>query len=662
MGKLDKMPRYRNSTPITWHDMSYDFKFTAANGHLNPVLSDLLLPGDKVSLQSTYVVRVAQPLLAAAMVDIDFHVETFFVPMTMIWSPFEDWIYNVNNYYSSFAQGNLIFPTFNMALMKNGVMANINSIDTHVSYESYGQRYVRLASMLGYNPYISHNTSSIVDSFAAGNEGLIRGYMPPIFPYAALAYQCVWQNYYRLDERTRFAPTTFNVDGRTTNISNLEPFLIQYRPNYMDYFTSIKLSPLLNEKNLRSTDIGSLLNVYQDYGNNYIQKSFLGPSYPSYGYKNVSSQSADSGLADGTNLGLDTESTFQSPVGLYNSTPIKQDPLGVRNAGDYDEEISSMFSASSLRTLFANEKLLMVTARARKNYDAQTLAHFGVKVPHDVKHEISFLGSDTFRLSINEMVSTADTKQTSGGTTTGASLGEYFGKGMAGNEGKVVKFRAPCHGVLLQLFSIVPHYDYIVPFLKKHYIQSRLDFFQPEYDNLGMQPVYRYEMFSAVNLVTSSRPSVEQMYQKRALPEEWMFDIQGWQYRYEQYKRNFNRATIAFERDSVYGAWALTRKPLCPLLSRWNDLEFSGNGRMYGPASTAYEIEWRDYYTDNSFIFYAQPSDLDSLFAVSYPLLWNDTWNTNNSLVFYYDPFVVNSRFNYKKGSIMSTYSMPKFD
>ena len=31
----------------------------------------------------------------------------------------------------------------------------------------------------------------------------------------------------------------------------------------------------------------------------------------------------------------------------------------------------------------------MITGRTKKNYDAQVLAHFGVNVPHDVKHDIT---------------------------------------------------------------------------------------------------------------------------------------------------------------------------------------------------------------------------------------------------------------------------------
>lgn len=309
----------------------------------------------------------------------------------------------------------------------------------------------------------------------------------------------------------------------------------------------------------------------------------------------------------------------------------------------------------------------MVTNRARKNYDAQTLAHFGVDVPHDVKHEISHLASDVFTLSINELVSTADTKQTSDGKTSGAALGEYFGKGLAGKVTKKVHFTAPCHGVLMTTFTCIPRFDYLVQFMKENFIQGRLDFFVPEYDDLGMQPVYRYE---------TCRVSGTTSYSSTILSRNWAYDIQGWQYRYEQFKRKFNRATPAFssgiDSSSPYSAWALTRRPFdryshLPFRDIYSQNIFPWIG--YGTINNGFT----DYYVDKyNWSLYCMPSDLDQLFAAKYFYGWKsadttgevdrdkENWSRNLWQVFARDPFVVNSRFDSHKFSIMSTYSMPK--
>ena len=60
--------------------------------------------------------------------------------------------------------------------------------------------------------------------------------------------------------------------------------------------------------------------------------------------------------------------------------------------------------------MFANEKLAMITGRTRKNYDSQVLAHYGVSVPHDVKHDITMIHHDEFELNVQEVTSLAATQ------------------------------------------------------------------------------------------------------------------------------------------------------------------------------------------------------------------------------------------------------------
>ena len=92
-----------------------------------------------------------------------------------------------------------------------------------------------------------------------------------------------------------------------------------------------------------------------------------------------------------------------------------------------------------VRRNVCNEKLLMITGRTKKTYDAQVLAHLGVEVPHDVKHDISCIGRTTFDLHIGEVTSLA--------STSDSPLGELAGKGWSMGQGKQFKFTAPCHGV-----------------------------------------------------------------------------------------------------------------------------------------------------------------------------------------------------------------------
>ena len=97
--------------------------------------------------------------------------------------------------------------------------------------------------------------------------------------------------------------------------------------------------------------------------------------------------------------------------------------------------------------MFANEKLAMITGRTRKNYDSQVLAHYGVDVPHDVKHDISLIGKDTFKLRLVRLLLWL---------LLMLPLGELAGKGRAYGNGERHKFTAPCHGVVMTIFSVEP--------------------------------------------------------------------------------------------------------------------------------------------------------------------------------------------------------------
>ena len=90
----------------------------------------------------------------------------------------------------------------------------------------------------------------------------------------------------------------------------------------------------------------------------------------------------------------------------------------------------------------------MITGRTKKTYDAQVLAHYGVEVPHDVKHDITLIGHDTYPIHVGEVTSLA--------ATNDASLGDLAGKGWAQspNDVKKHKFTAPCHGVIMTIFSV----------------------------------------------------------------------------------------------------------------------------------------------------------------------------------------------------------------
>ena len=539
MSKLDKiMPDYRNQGGRTPHDMSHGIKMTCACGHINPVEDDIVLPGDSVYLGFDFIARNRYPFLAPASADIDFHVDYFFVPMELIYKPFASLIYGVKDEYSSFfTSKNITLPAIQWGDVYTyfyNHRQDYQSVGDNISntpFECAGKRFLRLMQGLGYRDYFPSSITFTDRSIWTANyqDRYFGPYLPSVFPANLLAYNCIYEYYFRLEEREEFDQSIFNFDQHylsstvalsswSTDAQKLKMFGIKYRSAYKDYFNSIRKSPLLNERNLLKTlaqSSNSLVSSPEFLSNNYISAT---------------------GRFVGSN-GLETGD--YSDV-LANSKSSLANRSYVTDSGE--AELSYPRTTDQLRVLFANEKLLMITARARKNYDAQTLAHFGFKVPHDPRHQITHIGHQKATMHIGEITALADASEY-GGTPFGA----YAGRGMAALKSKRHKFTAPCHGVIMTTLSIVPRYDYFTGFLKKNLLQNRLNFFQPEYDHLGMQPLYFFECWLPDVLSTSTIKSVEQSiipggndspnywkWLSQRMPNDAMMLIQGWQFRYEE--------------------------------------------------------------------------------------------------------------------------------
>ena len=618
MSKLDKMPNFSSAKSKSPHDMSHDFAFTQACGHLLPVESDILLPGDSIECKFFYNIRNQLPFEKPAGIDFDFHTDYFFVPMELLYKPFASVIYQQRNEWSSnFQDANdltnkqFVLPVLDMAgiyqsifLYKN-VPSDYNRLPTSEGFqkECIGNSMNRLFDMLGLPCFddvcVAKSTQPVI---------------PMIFPWQLLAYQCIFQNYFRLEEYEQLR-TIFNFDKYYQNayvsLSASQAFelcSLRCRPLYKDYFTSVKRNPMLNDLNI---NISSQLLAGVDWTKRFVN---------SENYINFGGLSQSSG-GNILNTTLDLGGITFGDLANVAETDLTE----TNNSGFVN-------SVNQLRSLFAMEKLLYVTNRAKKNYDAQTLAHFGIKVPHDVKHEITHIGHEVNTMRIGEVTSLAD--------TSGAALGSYAGKGFCSNAGskeKPLRFTAPCHGVFMVLFSCIPRVYYDVDFLKKNMVQSPADFYQPEFDNLGMQPIFRMEI-EPFYLANGSNPNHQI---GNGLNSSFETEVLGWQYRYEEKKRQFNRTSKAFRNGSLL-PWML---------------------RVQDPLSnfTNYEVDTTDSVVSKQIRplrnLYCTPNITDGIFSANYQHAF-----TSVESLYVTDPFMVNSRVHYKKLSIMSVYSMPKLD
>ena len=402
MAQSDARFGYRAKLARTDHDLSRPFGFTCAPGMELPVFSDIATPGDTYYIKHDLTYLRTAPLAAPAMIDCKVHFESFFVPMQMIYEPFENVIYQLKNQRSSlFNSANLQDINFPL-LDYPALITNICSYQSGTSKERFDA--YRLADHFKLNP----------DNFAFdSNNPSLWSYAPKFFPWQLLAYHTIWQYYYRLDDKSPFYNGRANWDKYydTTSVTADTWFMEVYqRPWRFDYYTSMYRSPIVSDANMQEI---LPQGCYSDLTTSTFEQTKLKVDGGSTG-SNSSTASMTLAMPATYNVGFEMAA---------NSTAV-------------------------IRQLFANEKLAMITGRTRKTYDAQTLAHFGVEVPHDVKHDITMIGRSTYDLHVGEVTSLA--------STSDAPLGELAGKGWSMGQGKQFKFEAPCHGVIMTLFCVEP--------------------------------------------------------------------------------------------------------------------------------------------------------------------------------------------------------------
>ena len=521
---IDSLPKYVNHASRYGHNLGHDFSFTSSTGHLLTLFGCRMQPKDTIQGRVDMFTRT-QPLVQPANVEIEEFIDYFFVPLEMLYSGMGDYLYQVNEPYSSVTQRNLDLNKANLPILDwedemQGSLENVFGqymngdnvvlgIQVDPEETGFADSYGLDNGFLSVYRNLFHNyyNPNGLFKWVKDNEGIVGEdpdlaipadyFQPNVFPLYLMAYNCIYQHFYRLDDREQFRAETYNIDsviyGGSTLSANFgrDFFDLKYRPRFFDYFTSAKVAPLINSNNILRTGSNStdLTNI-----NNYLSSA---------------------------NITLTTSNGGPTPTDMNDSTQVK---------------LGSVLSSGGLRSLFAVEKLLSITNRAKKTYDAQVLAHLGVDMPTDYFHQIQFIGSQRSTIKVGEVVATASGVDGSG---TSVPLGDVAGKGYSvmGSDG--VKFTAPCDGVFMAIYSAVPRVRYYAPLEKHAMITSRLSFYQPEYAKLGMQPIFGYEVFAAPEDPGEYSPNT---------------DVLGWQMRYEELKSRFNKVSPAFVDTIVYSS------------------------------------------------------------------------------------------------------------
>lgn len=605
-------------------DMSQTLGFTSSVGQLLPVYYDVLNPGDKISIKSLFVTKT-QPMQTDNFAKVTENVDYFFVPFEQIYSLFGSFFYQIADFNSSLfsKQSNrsdvytthLPLATFDglreqlfTSQMDGDNLVTDKIVFPNTTVDEYGVpnyfNHLRLMQLFGMSNYFTSDASASTQ------------FKPSINLFLPLAYQKIFNDYYRLDDWTAPNPTSYNIDSSFDdyNINKgyyRSIFKLRYRPWKKDYYTNLSRNPYFNasysSSNLGTNCMQSLSSLASSLshdtdvtGNPLVEN--LGLSKP------VGNESSEVTVKQGRSTDLPFYSIYDSPY-------LSQ------------EQGIEVLNVSQLRALYATDKLLRITQFAGKHYDAQTLAHFGKKVPQGVSGEVYYIGGQSQRLQISP-ITAMSSGQTSDGSDT--VFGEQGARAASVTQGqKPFMFEAPCHGILMAIYSAVPEANYSCDAIDRiNTLAYSNDFYKPELDNIGMSPLYSYE-FSVPGYTKFRQPALNYSSDDAAQPL-------GWQFRYSWFKTKVDRTCGALNR---------TLRSWCPK-------------RDY----LALNLQVRQPSFGYSSLYYISPSYLDGLFYLNFAPPANYQYPIDvdmSSIAFETDPFIHDMQITCYKTSVMSTYGLP---
>lgn len=480
-------------------DLSRSDIFSASAGMLLPCFVEEVNPNEHFEITPSSFLRT-MPLNTAAYTRLKQNVEFYFVPYRLLLRQFPQFVVGTDYKISSLELLNLYkkpLPSidFQKTLLALVGAANVSS-SSDISVDALGypawRGTLRLLDLLGYGVSASDVVSAAKENPSMTERDIA---FVKVNPFRLLAYQKIYYDFYRNPLYELNNPAAFNIDTyyttsqqgnnipiwRNSLSANNDMYMLRYRNWKKDYFNA--LSPYFQ-------------------GADYLSATVSPPVFPG------GTASVDSSAPDGNKF-----------AAIYGK-PNANSEFG--------------FTIANLRSAYALDKLYRLSIAAGDgDYASQIKAHYGFEFPHD-SYKSTFLGGIDAPVTISEVLTTA--------TTERGEAADIFGKGMSANRDKTIRFDSKEHGIILGIFSVVPECDYSSTMLDKFNQKfNREDFYQPEFADLGKQPVSPYEF------------STEYFNPRQVEP-------MGYINRYAEYKTKVDKVHGEFSPSGSLDAWTTVRQ------------------------------------------------------------------------------------------------------
>lgn len=506
----------KNHVSRNGFDLSRKICFTAKFGQLLPLPPLGVFPGDKVKIRLNEFTRTL-PVNTAAFARMRHYFDFYFVPYRLLWRDFPSFITSMAN---TAKQANAIdgnrsvgkeIPFFTSSQINVFLNEIEKSTTDTTNVDAFGfNRGKNARRLLQYLGYYHLGKPELDFGLDVASHNVM------LSPFPLLAYQKIYNDYFRFTQWEEEQSNTYNIDYLTSGeqipietllygdkvhgLKSHEPNMFDIR--YCNFNKDMFLGILPNRQfGATSTVEGSLNSREASLGSQFIfsMKNWdTATPTPTSGpigigsrgwdsqFKRMTSYDSESGKNNAMTLG--SGSNYSPMIELGKKASINGSSVDNPLADGIKKAFYTTFDILALRAGEAVQKFREIAMSNGQDYRSQIEAHFGVKVSKIVSGMCEYIGGVSHDISVNEVVNqmfmNADGTSVPGSAT-------LQGKGIASGNG-YIDFDVKEHGLIMCMYHATVLPDYNVQGYERDVMRTTFsDFPLPEFDKLGFEPMPR---------------------------------------------------------------------------------------------------------------------------------------------------------------------------